>query len=170
MLAVELGVKNTLKGNQMKIAAVVDELGPSQKCFYLIKEFNKAATSKDMSVSAFYNRPTVPVTKPHFSCRNTSFLSGYDGIAIASNLRSADTLLQSHNGSKKYLYLWDIEWLRNPVHFPVACNILLDDRLKLVARSESHATIINHFCNKQVVGIVDNWNIDTLLKVVNAEK
>ena len=149
----------------IKIAATVSELGPSQECFYLIKEFNKAATSKDVSVSTFYNRPTIPVTKPHFSCRNISFLSGYDGIAIASNMLAADKLLKSHNSSKKYLYLWDIEWLRTPVNFPAACDILLDDRLKIIARSESHATLINHFCNKQVAGIVDNWNINELLKV-----
>lgn len=148
-----------------KLAAVVNDLGPSQKCFYLIKEFNKAATSKDMSVSAFYNSPMMPVIKPHFSCRNISFLSGYDGVAIATSILAADALLKSHNSSKKYLYLWDIEWIIRPVNFTVACSILLDDRLKLIARSESHATIINHFCNKQLSGIVDDWNINELLKV-----
>ena len=141
------------------------DLGPSQNCFYLIKEFNKAATSKDVSVSAFYNKPMMPVTQPHFSCRNISFLSGYNGVAIATSILSADTLLKSHNNSKKYLYLWDIEWLLRPVNFTAACGVLLDDRLKLIARSESHATVINHFCNKQLSGIVDNWNIDELLKV-----
>ena len=149
----------------VKLAAIVNNLGPSQKCFYLIKEFNKAAMSKDMSISTFYERPIVPVTTPHFSCRNISFLSGYNGIAIATSLFEAATLLKSHNNSKKYLYLWDIEWLIRPVNFAVACNILLDDRLKLIARSESHATVINHFCNKQLSGIVDNWNINELLKV-----
>tara|TARA_Y100000310_G_scaffold336549_1_gene421402 strand:+ start:805 stop:1266 length:462 start_codon:yes stop_codon:yes gene_type:complete len=148
-----------------KLAAIVDDLGPSQKSFYLIKEFNKAAISKDMSISVFYGRPTIPVTVPHFSCKNMAFLSGYDGVAIATNLSSANTLLRSHNNSKKYLYLWDIEWLTMPVNFAMACNILLDNRLKLIARSESHATVINHFCNKQLSGIVDNWNLDELLKI-----
>ena len=148
-----------------KLAAVLNDLGPSQKCFYLIKEFNKAATSKDMSVSVFYSQPMIPVAKPHFSYRNISFLSGYDGVAIATSILEADSLLKSHNSSKKYLYLWDIEWLTSPINFAAACNILLDDRLKLIARSESHATVINHFCNKQLSGIVDNWNLDELLKV-----
>ena len=149
----------------MQISSIVDDLGPSQKNFYMIKEFNKAAMSKDMSVSAFYNNPMIPVTKPHFSCRNISFLSGYEGIAIATSILAADTLLKSHNDSKKYLYLWDKEWLIRPVNFAVACNILLDNRLQLIARSESHATIINHFCNKQLSGIVDNWNMGELLKI-----
>ena len=151
------------------VAAIVDDLSASQKSFYLIKEFNKAATLKDMSMSVFYGRPTVPVIVPHFSYRNMSFLSGYNGIAIATNLSNANALLKSHNNSKKYLYIWDIEWLTTPTNFVAACDILLDNRLKLIARSESHATIINNFCNKQVVGIVDNWNIGELLTIVASE-
>ena len=150
----------------MKISAIVDNLGPSQKNFYMIKEFNKAAMSKDMSMSAFYNTPSIPVTQPHFSCRNISFLSGCSGVAIATSLVTAETLLKSHNNSDKYLYLWDIDWLTRSVNFQVACDILLDNRLKLIARSDSHATVINHFCNKRLTGTLDNWNIDELLKII----
>tara|TARA_R110000824_G_scaffold32871_2_gene105934 strand:- start:2845 stop:3315 length:471 start_codon:yes stop_codon:yes gene_type:complete len=154
----------------IKLAAVVDDLGPSQKCFYLIKEFNKAAMSKDVSISTFYNRPATPVTRPHFSCRSVAFLSGYHGAAIATSLTCAETLLRSHNRSDKYLYLWDIDWLVTPVNFSVACDILRDDRLKLIARSESHARVIGDFCNKEVSGIVDNWNIDELQGIIAKEQ
>ena len=154
----------------LKLAAVVDDLGPSQKCFYLIKEFNKAATSKDVSISTFYNRPAKPIMKPLFSCRSVAFLSGYHGTAIAASLTCAETLLRSHNRSDKYLYLWDIDWLITPVNFSVACDILRDDRLKLIARSESHARVIGDFCNKEVSGIVDNWNIDELRGIITKEQ
>jgi len=75
-------------------------------------------------------------------------------------------LLRSHNKSDKYLYVWDMEWLTRPVNFSVACNILRDERLKLIARSDAHATVINSFCNKQLSGILDNWNINELLTIV----
>tara|TARA_R110002020_G_scaffold134029_1_gene299089 strand:- start:687 stop:1151 length:465 start_codon:yes stop_codon:yes gene_type:complete len=150
-----------------KIAAVVEDMGPSQKSFYMIKEFNKAASFRDMSICAFYHRPSMPVTKPFFSCRNIAFLSGYDGAAIATGLQEAQTLLKSHNNSDKYLYLWDIEWLTNPVNFSIACDVLLDKRLKIIARSESHAKVINNFCNKAPVGIVDNWNFHELRDIIN---
>mgnify|MGYP003121603038 FL=1 len=152
-----------------KIAAIIDEMGPSQKSFYMIKEFNKAASFKDVSICAFYHRPSMPVTKPFFSCRNISFLSGYNGVAIATGLQEAQTLLKSHNNSDKYLYLWDIEWLVNPMHFAAICDILLDKRLKIIARSESHAKVINNLCNKKPVGIVDNWNLHELIEIINKE-
>ena len=150
-----------------KIAAILDGLGPSQKSFYMIKEFNKAAAMKDISACAFYKKPSMPVIRPYFSCRNIAFLSGYHGAAIATTLDEANILLKSHNNSKKYLYLWDLEWLVNPVNFSAACDILLDNRLNIIARSESHASVINNFCNKEIIGIVDNWNMDQLLDIIN---
>jgi hypothetical protein len=67
------------------------------------------------------------------------------------------------------LYLWDIDWLTQPVNFSVACNILLDKRLKIIARSDSHATVINNFCNKQPDGILDNWNMEGLIRILDKQ-
>ena len=163
----EDGEKNTMKGDKMQIASIVDDLGASQRNFYMIKEFNKGAVSKDLSMGAFYNRPSMCITTPHFSCKNISFLSGYHGVAISTTIEGADSLLKSHNNSDKYLYLWNIEWLSSVVNFDAVCRILLDDRLKIIARSDSHAVIINNFCNKEVSGVVDNWNIDELRKIIH---
>lgn len=152
-----------------KIAAVVGDLGPSQSNFYMIKEFNKACSLKELSLSTFYARPAATIIRPYFSCRNISFLSGYHGVAIATTLTTADTLLKSCNNSQKYLYLWDLEWLNNMVNFEAACKIMLDNRLSIIARSESHAQVIDNFCNKSVCGIVDNWNISQLMETLHAE-
>lgn len=153
----------------IEIAAVLHDLGPSQKSFYMIRQFNKLAAMKDFSVSAFYSRPAMPVTKTIFSCRNISFLSGFNGIAIATSLSDVDILLKSHNNSKKYLYLWDMEWLANPMAFSSVSNVLLDERLKIIARSKSHASVIENFCNKKTIGIVDNWDLSQLLSLVVEE-
>ena len=152
------------------IAAVIDHVGPSQKSFYLIKEFNRICSFGSTSVTAFVSRSAIPVCPPMFSVQNVTFISGYHGTAIATTLSEADTLLKSYNKSKKYLYLWDMEWLTNPASYATTCNILLDDRLSLIARSQSHADLIVNFCNKAPVGIVDNWEIKTLLSIVEPEK
>ena len=141
------------------IAAILHDLGPSQKSFYMIKEFNKLAALKNFSVSAFYSRPAMPVTQPFFSCRNI----------VATSLPDADILLKSHNNAKKYLYLWDIEWLISPMSFSAASDVLLDERLNIITRSKSHASVIENFCNKKIVGIVDNWNLNQLLNLLTEE-
>ena len=150
----------------MNIAAVVNDLGPSQNSFYLIKEFNKIASDRRMSVSVFFERSSIPVVPTMFSCKSVSFLSGYHHNAIATSLSEANIILKGNNAAKKFLYLWDLEWLRNPGQYDAVCSILLDDRLNIVARSKSRATMIENFCNKKPVGIVDNWNINELMGVV----
>jgi hypothetical protein len=153
----------------MQIAALVDNLGPSQSSFYLINEFNKAALIPDACVSVFFLRPTVPVIPTMFSCKSVSFLSAYHGVAIATTLKDADILLKGNNNSDKYLYLWDMEWLTYPQNFEGVTKILLDDRIKIIARSESHCKLINNYCNKHPIGIVDNWNIGQLMNLILPE-
>tara|TARA_R110000737_G_scaffold212812_1_gene230075 strand:+ start:112 stop:588 length:477 start_codon:yes stop_codon:yes gene_type:complete len=154
----------------INIAAIVKDLGPSQQSFYLIKKFNELSRDPNFSCSAFVANLGVPVTKPLFSCSSVSFFSDYIGTAIATNLEEADILLKSNNNCKKYLYLWDLEWLVRPMNFTQVCNILRDDRLKIIARSKSHADIINNFCNKEVIGIVEDWNNEQLLEIMEKEK
>lgn len=150
----------------MNIAAVINDLGPSQNSFYLIKEFNKAIGNRSLCLSVFFQRSAIPIVPAMFSCRSVSFLSGYHHNAVATSLQEAKIILNGNNCSKKFLYLWDLEWLRTSCKYESICDILLDDRLNIIARSESHATMIKNFCNKEPIGIVDNWNINQLIEVV----
>jgi hypothetical protein len=83
-------------------------------------------------------------------------------------MEEAEISLKASNNSKKFLYLWDLDWLENPVYFSVAMRILRDDRLKIIARSSSHAEMIEEFTNRPVEGIVDNWDMDQLLGIVTS--
>ncbi len=153
----------------INITAVLEDLGPSQKAFYFIKNFNELSRNQNFSCSAFLCNIGVPVTKPLFSCSSVSFFSDYFGIAISTTIAEADMLLKSHNNSKKYLYLWDMEWLTRSMNYSQVCNILLDKRLKIIARSKSHAQIIENFCNKKPIGIVDDWDKEQLITLLEGE-
>ena len=150
----------------MKISAILDNIGPSQCSFYLIKEFNKLSANHMNCCSVFVNRITSPVIKPLFSCPIVAYFMGYDGIAISTTLNEASSILESSNNSKKFLYLWDLEWLYAPRDYDRVYNILSSPQLSLIARSESHAKIIENFCNRSVRGIVNNWNKDQLIEVL----
>jgi hypothetical protein len=154
----------------INISAVIEDLGASQKAFYLIKEFNKISSDVNVCASIFFERPTIPVTKPLFACRSISFLSAHNGSSIATTLQEADRLLKSNNSAKKYLYLWDLEWLEQPVYFSAACNILRDERLSIIARSDSHAKTIENFCNRRPCGVVDNWDSQKLISILTREE
>ena len=153
----------------INITAVLEDLGPSQKAFYFIKNFNELSRNQNFSCSAFLCNIGVPVTKPLFSCSSVSFFSDYFGIAMSTTIAEADILLKSHNNSKKYLYLWDMEWLTRSMNYSQVCNMLLDKRLKIIARSKSHAQIIENFCNKKPIGIVEDWDKEQLITLLEEE-
>ena len=149
-----------------KIAALVDSLTPSQNCFYLVKAFNKAIENTDLSVGVFYNRQSVPIVKPLFGCSMVNFMISYDGVIISTDLKNAEASLKIANKADRYLYLWDLSWLEHPTYFSRAMEVLRNKKIKVIARSESHAQVIENYANIKVCGIVDNWNLEQLIKVV----
>lgn len=152
----------------MNISAVVKDLAVSQNSFYMIKEFNKLLDSPDISAGAFYQRASIPATTPCFGTKICAHIASYDGVLIPNSLELTEMCLKFMTNSDIYFYVWDLDWLENPVYFSAAMKIMRDDQVKILARSESHAECINNFCNKEVVGIVDNWNSSQLLKVIKA--
>lgn len=148
----------------MKISTLVDNIGPSQKAFYMIKEFNKLTKDVGNSCSVFINRITSPVTKPLFPCLSVAFLAEYSGNIVVTTLREAETVLKTSSNTEKYLYLWEMEWLNGAISHSDACEVMKN--FKIIARSESHARVIKNFSNLHVVGIVDDWNIEQLSNIM----
>ena len=142
----------------INIAAIIDDLSMSQKSFYLIKEFNKCISNTDISTGIFYNRISTPPIEHLFACK-------IERDSVLIRCREAEITLKTANNSKRFLYLWDMDWTMKPVDFDKYMSILRDDRLRIIARSQSHVDCIENFCNKNVVGIVDNWDIDSLMEI-----
>lgn len=148
------------------ISAIIKDLSISQKSFYLIKEFNKCLKNTDLSTAVFCERPSIPPIETNFALKSLAFLAGYNGIIISTTIEDADKTLKFSNASSKYLYLWNMEWLEQPLYFKHAMKILRDSRLKIIARSKSHAEVIESFCNKKPIGVVSDWDKEQLLEVL----
>ena len=149
-----------------RIAAVVDNLGPTQLSFYLIKEFNSLAKHTKYSPVCFYNSLSPPVVKPHFATMNISHYATYYGCTVATSVETANLILKTENSSDKFFYVWDLEWLRKPMQFTDVVSIMRDERIKLIARSENHKDLIEKYANREVSGIVDNWNMQQLEEIL----
>ena len=152
------------------IAAVVNDLSPSQKSFYLIDTFNKFIDDVNISPSVFQSRSCNPVIQPLFSCRLTASLSSYSGVVISTTLADAELTLRASNHTNKYLYIWDLSWIYNTINFSKAMKVLRNDDLTIIARSESHAEVIENFCNKKPAAILEDWQPNKLLNIVRTNK
>ncbi len=144
----------------------MENLGPSQNAFYLIKEWNKGLDNTKLSLGTFVNAHCLPVTKCLFSYKLSSFLSSYEGVLISTSIKNAAISLKMPTKMDRYLYLWDFNWLNIPTDYNAMYEVISNDKLKLIARSEEHADMIENFCNKKPVGIVDNWNLEQIREIV----
>lgn len=150
----------------MNIAAIVKNLGPSQCNFFLTKEFNKLSEKHDNSCTVFVNDPTVPVIDPSFSCPVVAFLPHFKGDCISTDIYTTEQILQNSSIINKFFYVWDLEWTTRRFNYNKTVEVMRNKNLKLIARSDSHASVISNFCNKEVWGIVDNWESSKLLKLM----
>lgn len=149
----------------MNIAAIVKNLGPSQCNFFLVKEFNKLSEKHDNSCTVFVNDPTVPVIDSSFSCPVVAFLPHFKGNCISTDIYTTEQILKNSSTSNKFFYVWDLEWTIKRFNYNKTVELMRNKNLKIIARSNSHAAIISNFCNKDVCGVVDNWESSKLLEI-----
>ena len=148
------------------ISAFMENLGPSQSAFYLIKEWNKARNNTSLSLGAFVNVHSMPVSTCLFSYKLSAFMSSYQGVLISTTVKNAAISLKMPTKMDRYLYLWDFEWTKGKPSYSSICEVLRNDKLKIITRSDDHARMVENFCNKRPVGIVDNWNLKQIESIL----
>jgi hypothetical protein len=152
----------------MKIAIVMNDVLPGQKSFYAIKELEKTTKTVEDSPVIFFLNLSSPVVDVPFAMMNIYNITHFDGVCLATDLETADIVRKSDNRMERYFYVWDLEWLRKPHSFESVVGILRDPKLKLIARSEEHKQVIENYCNREVSGVVEDFNIDQIKELCNA--
>jgi hypothetical protein len=148
-----------------KFGIMVDSLDMSQKCFYIVKQLNSLVdTEYVFSPTVFYQEYARSIDVNRFCMLLNKEAWGYDGIVIATNLNTANTLLQCPCPIKKFFYVWDLEWIYHPFMYQYLQNIYQSD-LVLIARNNDHARVI-HKCWKKPEYIMDNFDISVLKQLV----
>ena len=151
-----------------KIGVVLGDLGPSQLSYYVVKNLNQKCeeTAKDDFV-AFVENISTHILEPDFGIMNIGEVWSFDGVLIATSVSTALQIIGSVNSAEKYFYVWDLEWMRPSGHdFQYTVKAFNDPKIKLIARSEEHAKAIKNYSNRNVIGIVDDFNIEQLYKVI----
>jgi hypothetical protein len=155
----------------MKIGVLVPELVPSQMSYFLTKNINDAC-SKNVSNDfvVFFENLSGKVIEPAFAMMNMTEIWTFEGYLITTSISTTLTAIKSMSPSEKYFYVWDLEWLRDHgKNFEYNIAAFTDKNVKLLARSESHAEAIKNYCNRDVVGIVEDFNIDQFIGVIENE-
>jgi hypothetical protein len=153
----------------MKLGIMVNDLSGSQQGFYLINYMNYAV-NQGHEVTVFYEIPSIPCVSIGFGIMQIHEAFSYDAPVIASNINLACKLASFPGPSEKFFYLWDLEWLRMPQkQYSMLQSIYRNPAYKLIARSKEHASVIESCWNVPVAGIVENFNIEHIVRMINAK-
>lgn len=150
---------------KMKLGILLDNLGPNQLAFNVIKNGNEV---KDFDFIAFYENFLRPCIPPNFAIMQSFEAWSYDGALVATNLSTAGKLISYPICKHKYFYVWDLEWIRlKEKHYGGLQPIYNHPKLKVIARSQSHKDIIENCWNVKVAGIVDDCNISKIQEIIH---
>lgn len=119
---------------------------------------------KDVTPYVFYN------TVPEFYLKDQSFASlssceayGFNGYLIATSIYTARQAIECPAPKRKFLYVWDFEWMNKQYSYEYLQSIYLNDELTLMARSEYDKKLIDN-CWKQSI-IIEDFNHEQLTRL-----
>jgi len=144
----------------------IDSLDKSQCSFYLINELCKHKNK--ISPLIFVSNITILPFAPPCPVLHAAEAWGQEGIMITTTPATTFKCFKFPRLTRRIFYLWDLYYLRGGrrVYEPYL-DLFSRENLEIVVRSESHKRAVENCFNVQVKGIVDNFNMDDMLNVLN---
>lgn len=150
---------------------LVPDLSPSQRSYFLIRNTNAIHINRpDINVQVFIENVSLACMRTNFSVMNVAEAWAQPGPIIATSLSTAAKLIHYPCATRKLFYLWDLEWIRGSKIYNHYAPVYLNKELELVCRSKEHADLVSTAFNKEVKYIVEDFNIDGFLEIVNEVK
>jgi hypothetical protein len=144
----------------MMVGVLVKDFGPSQLTYQLARGGQGVG-----DIIAFFENSSRHSFPLPFASMPIHEAFSYTGICIATNLSTALKLLSYPRPSKKYFYVWDLEWMRIANRdYDKLASIYRNESLQLIARSVSHAEIISKCWNVDKVEIMRDFDLRCLVK------
>lgn len=147
--------ENTVK----KLGICVQNLGPSQKNFYLVKRINQYINDckySNFDIIVFYN-DVVPIAfKPLCGTMHIAEAFNYqNSTMIATCLETAQKVSKMMGPIRKIFYPYNLEWVRqrnqHPLPYELIREIYGNKSLELYVRSKDHADILKNNFNRQSI-------------------
>lgn len=150
-----------------KLAFIVRDTSVSQLNYLLFSSINKYLMKNGKTdIILFVENYTPHLIKLHCSIMPLNELSGYDGVAVATSIKTAAILAENYTVADKYFYVYDLEWShQDNKNYEILYPIYQHEKLKIITRTP-YKKLIENLWDRKVFGIWDNCNIETLIKEI----
>jgi len=150
----------------MRAGIIVDALGVSQLAMTLIGELNQLhKLNEPIDIVVFYHRYDKLLKSPLFAMLQEQEMWGFNVPVMATSLATAKRLISSVKPTKKFFYVWDLEWTFDNHEFSNISSIYCHPDIQLIARSQEHFDIISD-CWQEPVAILEDFNYERLVDIL----
>lgn len=147
----------------MKTMICFDHLSYSQFNYEVINEVNKVVLECSDEICICSMDQTYPFLNVNTAIFAPSEMDSFnDGLIISHTLKSAEAILSCANKSQKLLYLYDLDWMFQPIIYDDIYRILTNESLKLVLRSDEHIEPIKTLCDREPNAVVEKFKLEDI--------
>ncbi len=142
---------------------MVTSINISQSSYFMIYQLNQLLSERfDICPIIFYQEYGLFPLRPQFSMLQDIEAWSFDGPLISTNITTSQTMLNCPRTSKRFFYIWDLEWLYTNQTFSFLSNIYQNPNLQLIAKNKKEAEIITQ-CWKRPVSIIEDFNYQQIV-------
>jgi len=151
-----------------QIGFLIEDTSASQLSFNLVKNINNYIKDNDDDFVVFFENSTSNILTPNFALMSVNEIWSFKGSLFATTVSTALSMQKCFAPKNKMFYVWDLEWTRESGRdFEFIIQAFTDENTKLIARSKEHAKAIENYCNRKVKHIVNDFNIEKIVRITN---
>jgi hypothetical protein len=151
----------------MNIGIVIPHTGSSQIAFHSIKEINRLIDNNYLDdIVLFFEHLVSPIIMPKCAKMDAIELSSFTGHIITTTINTTVTAISRNSNriNKIIYYVWDLEWMRPQKNVYLYNYYAFNQVNKIISRSINHAKAIENYSNRKVDKIIEEFNIEEILK------
>jgi hypothetical protein len=153
-----------------KLGICVTDFGHSQLSYRILKEVNGLMLSRfDTPISIFYENLDRPIGKLLTGYFNMSESWLFNGALVATSHTTANKMMTILGPRQKIYYVQDLDFLNNVVNSDIFYNLFCNSNMEILCRSQNHKKVIENNFNVKVKGVVENFDIKSLLEFVRGQ-
>lgn len=155
-----------------KLGILIPHMGRSQFSFQLTRELNLSVINNHaLDICVFVENIVQIPFQQYFPIMSMYYAYNYKGPLVATSLTTAKKLINLPLRNQKFFYIWDLEWtqIKDKKYMELA-EIYKNEDVNLLARSETHARLIEKAWDRDVLGIVPDFRIKELTETINGTK
>lgn len=148
---------------KMKTLICLENLSYSSFNNEVIQEVNNQVVDSINEISVATFDETMPFAQINTAVFSVNEIDSFhDGVIISHRTDHAHSILGCANNSKKVLYLYDIDWMFEPMFYNDLYSVLSNRELFLILRSADYVQPIKNLCNREPDAIISNFSLEKI--------